>query len=380
MKKLMLVILDGAADKGRSAYASAQKPHIDMLAANSACGLWTGVRSAAYNKRSMSSLATLEILGYSGKDEPGRGYLEALWLGPVPHGAVCLRGDFATLKDGKITDRRGGRDETGLDEIVHDINKEITSIGDVKTKVYRTVGHRFVLMLTGKGISRHVTDGDISDKPEKIFAAEKGAQKTSDVLNEFVERSGKLLASHPVNKRRKLPANFLLLRSAGSEQKVESFFKKYGMKACAISGVPIVIGICRYLGIDVIDTPPSQLEGDLFVRTHKAIDALEKYDVVLLHINGADIYAHDRDFEGKVSYLERIDAEVFSQITKLRHINIAVISDHITYSVTGDHEFGPVPFLVYGCEEEADGSRFDEKNSSDFHTDNPMKKIMSVIG
>ena len=380
MKKLVLVILDGAAESGKSAYAAAKKPYIDMLAANSSCGLWTGVRSATYNKRSLSSIATLEILGYPASAEPGRGYLEALSLGSVPKGAVCLRGDFATIKAGNIIDRRGGRDETGLDEIVHDINRELPSIGGIKTKICRTLGHRFVLILTGNGLSKHVTDGDISEKPEKIRAVQKGAEKTAAVLNEFVDKAAQLLASHPVNARRKMPANFLLLRSAGTQQKVESFRKKYGMNACAITTVPIVVGICRYVGIDLIDAPGSQIEGDLFVRVRKAIDALEKYDVVILHINGADTYAHDKDFVSKVKYIERIDSEVFSQLTKLRHINMAVISDHITSSATGEHEFGPVPFLVYGCDEDHEGGRFDEKSCRDsFQTDNPMKKIMSVM-
>ena len=381
MKKLLLVILDGGADRGRSAFATAKKPYLDMLASNSNCGLWRGAVSG--NKRSLSGIATLEILGYMEKDYPGRGYLEALGLDlKVPKEALCLRGNFATVKEGKIVDRRAGRDHTGLEELVFDLNKNIPSIGNVRTKIYRLVGHRFVLMLFGKGLSKQVSDSDVSDKPEKIKPLDKTGDLTAGILNEYVEKAAKVLATSPVNKKRKLAANFLLLRSPGSFQKPVPFEKKYGMNGCAISGMSVVVGVSRYLGLDILESQPAELETDLFLRARKALDALDSHDLVLLHINGLDVFSHDRDFPGKVKYLEKIDAEVFSQIVKLRNVNIAVICDHITCSSTGEHEFGPVPLLIYDSQEEEDmqSRGFDEKTCQhSFLADNPMKKIMSVL-
>ncbi len=381
MKKLLLVILDGGADKGRSAFAAAKKPYLDLLASNSTCGLWRGAVSA--NKRSLSGIATLEILGYSEKDDPGRGYLEALGLDiKVPKDAICLRGNFSTIKDGKLIDRRAGRDHSGLDEMVFDLNKKIPAVDGVKTKIYRLVGHRFVLVLFGKGLSPKISDSDVSNRIEKLKALEKNGEKTADILNEYVKKAADLLSAHPANKKRKIPANYILLRSPGSFQKSVPFRKKYGVTGCVISGVNIVLGVSRYIGFDILETPPAELETDLFVRARKAIDALDKYDIVVLHINGLDVYSHDKDFQGKVRYLEKIDAEVFSQLVKLRNVNIAVICDHITCTSTGEHEFGPVPFLIYDSQEEDDVSYhgFDEKACQrSFLADNPMKKIMSVI-
>ncbi|MBS3051373.1 MAG: hypothetical protein J4400_04445 [Candidatus Aenigmarchaeota archaeon] len=379
MKKSLLVILDGVADK-KSALAKAKKPNLDMLASNSTCGIWSGPHAPHYNPRSMSSVATLEILGYSWHDEPGRGYLEALGIGlKLKKSDVCVRGNFATVRGKTIRDRRAGRDERGLDVMVKDLNRQIKSIDGIKTKLCRAVGHRLVLVLSGKGLSIQVSDGDMGSSPQKIKPLNPGARKTSDILNKYVERSRLLLLGHPSNKKRKFPANFILLRSAGAYRKVGSFNKKYRMKACSISGVNIVRGTSEYLGIDIINTPLSQLEDDLLSRARKAADALEKYDFVILHINGADTNAHNRDFSGKVKYIEKIDREVFSQVVRLRHINIAVISDHITDSSTGNHVFGPVPFLIYAADEDADGGRFDEKSCrGSFVADNPMKKMLSV--
>ena len=379
--KTLLVILDGAADK-KSAFAKAKKPYIDMLASNSTCGIWSGPQAPNYNPRSLSSVATLEILGYSYKDEPGRGYLEALGSGLMPDkSSVYIRGNFAFVKGKKIVDRRAGRDEKYLDILVREVNKKIKSIDGVKIKLHRLVGHRLVLVISGKGLSRRVSDGDIGKNIVKIKQLEAKAKKTAKVLNEFIDKSTKILSNHSSNKKRRIPANFILLRGPGSYQKVESFKKKYNMRACSISGVNIIRGISRYVGIDIIDTPFSQLENDLTQRTKKAIEATEKYDFVILHINGADTYAHNKDFSGKVRYIEKIDKTVFSRLIKLRHLTIAVISDHMTDSRTGEHVFGHVPFLIYTPEEngEYEKIKYSEKACTRFIIDNPMKKILSVI-
>lgn len=380
MKKFLLIILDGAADK-KSVFAKAKKPYLDMLASNSVCGLWKGPHAPHYNPRSMSSIATLEILGYNYKDEPGRGYLEALSLGiKIKKNSVYARGNFAYVSGERIIDRRAGRDETGLNVLTNALNKKIRSINGVKIKLYRVLGHRALVVLTGSDLSKNVSDNDVGKKTEKIKPLDRKAKKTAEILNEFTRKSSEILSRHPINKKRKIPANFLLLRSAGSYQKVENFKKRYNMRACSISGVNIIRGISRYLGIDIIPVPLSQLEDDLHLRVSKAIDALERYDFVILHINGADTYAHNKDFRGKANYIEKIDREVFSQLIRLRAINIAVVCDHITDSKSGEHVFGPVPFLIYCCEEEEyEQKGFDEKTcKKGFVTDNPMKKILSV--
>lgn len=378
MKKTLLVILDGVADLHHSALKKAKKPNIDLLASNSSCGIWSGPHAPHYNPRSLSSVATLEILGYSWHDEPGRGYLEALGVGiRSDRSSVYVRGNFAYVS-GRIKDRRAGRDEKGLDQMMADLNSKIKSINGVKTRIYRAVGHRLVLVLSGKGLDKHVSDGDIGDMPQKIKPLNPKSKKTAAVVNQYVEKAHSILSIHKMNKKRNIPANFILFRSSGSKKNVESFSKRYKMKACSISGVNIIRGTSKYLGIDVIPMPLTQLENDLPARAKKAVDALEEYDFVILHINGADTFAHNRDFSGKVKFIEKIDKEVFSHIVKLRHINIAIISDHITDSKKGEHVFGPVPFLIYASDEDVEGGQFDEFCTRSFVADNPMKKILSL--
>ncbi len=381
MKKVLFVILDGVAEpKGNSALKKAKKPYLDLIASQSECGLWSGPYAPNFNPRSMSSIGTLEVLGYSYKDEPGRGYLEALGIDIKPKkNQIFLRANFAAVdKKLKIIDRRAGRDAYGLDILVKELNKKIKKINGVKTKIYRSAGHRCVLVLEGK-VNKRITDNDIGEKPSKIYPQSKEAERTAEILNIYIEKSHKILKENKINKKRKLPANFILVRSAGSMQKVINFKKAYGLKACSISSVGIIKGISKYLGLDIFYYNENELETNIEEKTLKAIEALKKYDFVLLHINGADTYSHEKKYKEKVKYIEKIDSELFSYLYELKNIIIAVIGDHETSSKTGEHKFGIVPFLLYSPDNIIERKTNFSEDNKDFITENPMGKIMAEI-
>jgi 2,3-bisphosphoglycerate-independent phosphoglycerate mutase len=382
MKKIIYVILDGAADSPQSALAEARTPYLDKIAKKGFCGIWTGPFAKNYNPRNMSSVATLELLGYSYADEPGRGYLEALGIGLKPgKNIIYLRANFATVKNKKIIDRRAGRDYSGLDALAGFLNKKINNIRGVKIKLYRSVGHRNVLALTGHGLNKNITENDTKENPPRIIAKSHNAIKTAVVLNKYIEQSNKLLSAHPINKQRILPANFLLVRGAGCAKKVLSFSKKFALHACSISGLGIIRGISRYVGIDVISPEVNQdLETNLTHRTNQAISCLKKYDLVIFHINGADTYAHDKQFTKKVKFLEMVDNQVFSKLIKMKNTNIAVISDHVTSSKTGEHVFGPVPFLIKTNKGNNNINRFNERTcKKGFVEKRPMQKVIRMV-
>ncbi|MBI5061042.1 MAG: 2,3-bisphosphoglycerate-independent phosphoglycerate mutase [Candidatus Aenigmarchaeota archaeon] len=389
MKKTLFIILDGAAEPranddlrssgiGKSALSLAEKPNLDVLASNSFCGMWAGPKAPKnYNVKSLSELATLELLGYSWSDSPGRGFLEALGIGLRPKkNSIYFRANFATVdKKLNIIDRRAGRDETGLKALSKKINMKIDGIS---VRFYKGVGHRGVLEISGSGLSNAVGDSDTGkNKPDKIVPLSKNARKTAYILNIFLKRSHDILNKDSINKKRK-PANYILIRGAGRFKKAMPFKSRYGMKACSVSNSGIVQGISRYLGIDVINAREySDVESNLAAKTDIAVRSLERYDFVLIHINGADVFAHNKDLKGKVKFIERIDSEVFSRISYMRNIKIVVTSDHETSSKTGEHVFGPVPFLFYNGEDYNDIKNFDESSCGKGSIImNPMDKIM----
>ena len=121
-------------------------------------------------------------------------------------------------------------------------------------------------------------------------------------------------------------------------------------------------------------------------KTLKALDALKTHDFVILHILGADVASHDKSFNQKRFFIERIDREVFRRILEyvdFEKTMIAVTSDHITTVKEGDHIAGFVPFAIYtkGIEKN-DVLKYDEKTCKSgpvIHTDDFMEELMKFI-
>ena len=365
--KILLVVLDGAGDIGNQTPLSmAKKPNIDSLAEKGRLGLL----DIGYQKDVDSDVGYLNLLGcYSKQDYPGRGYLEALGLGLNPgQSDVCIRANFATLDpSGTLVDRRAGRDEDGLEELAERLDG--MEIDGVKFAVRKSSGHRLVLVLEGENLS----DAVIPNDPKRtgvavpqVAAKSSVGKRTSSILNKFLYRANRLLSQDPVNKKRKIPANTVLIRNAGRPRKAPSFESRYGMKACCIAGIAVTKGVARYLDMDITEVPgatgmpDTNLEG----KAKKGVDALKSYDLVFLHINGTDILSHDKKPEGKREFLEKIDRLVFSKFTGLKDVMIAVTCDHRTASSPSYKEYEhlnePVPFFVSGGKVKAEGRPYSE--------------------
>src|SRR3989337_2632521 len=115
--KILLVVVDGLGglphpEPGRSELETADTPHLDHLAAHSACGLTIPV---AHGVTPGSGPGHLALFGYDPlRYTVGRGVLEGLGIDfDLQPQDVAARGNFCTLDDhGRIIDRRAGRIDT----------------------------------------------------------------------------------------------------------------------------------------------------------------------------------------------------------------------------------------------------------------------------
>ena len=127
-------------------------------------------------------------------------------------------------------------------------------------------------------------------------------------------------------------------------------------------------GIALLTGMQVIEIPlPSgDLKKDYFLRAKKVLEALQRFDVLYIHIKGPDEPAHDGKVQEKMQAIEAIDQHFFANLIPhldLQNNLVCVTADHATPCVLKAHSADPVPVLIAGGGVEPDGvCVFSEKN------------------
>ncbi len=362
--KTLLLIMDGVGDRGRETSLSrARTPNLDKLARASITGLLHPLGRGVVPGSDTSHLA---IFGYDPKVYyKGRGAFEAFGAGfDLKDKDVAFRTNMGTVDENLVvTDRRAGRDPTGLDELYAAIDN--VEIDDIKIQVKHTVEHRGALLLSGPGLSAAVSNTDPHEVGVKMLESRALApegEKTASVLNRYTEHAMRILAEHPANKMRqekgKMPANALLSRGAGIYFKPDGFAERYGLKAVCIAGGALYKGAARYVGMDVPDVTGATgtTETDLGAKTAAVKEAVRDYDFVFVHVKGMDGCGHDGKPELKAQMIERVDRELIANIVDLFDV-IVITGDHSTPPSAKRHTADPVPILFWHADVRPDGAR-----------------------
>lgn len=402
MKKILYIVLDGLGDLplkqlgDKTPLEAAVTPNMDRLAQKGQTGIVYPVGKGIAPE---SDIAVISLLGYDAhKYYTGRGPLESFAEGlSVNDGDVAFRVNFATVADdGKaIKDRRVGRNLSTEEAVAlaKEINTKVT-LSSATFEFKSTIGHRGILVIRGmhQKLSGWITNTDPAYDREGVFGVAKEkfenivavsmpmpgyedsleAKEAAKLLNEFTEKSTKVLNEAAINKKRisegKMPGNLILSRDAGDHlPKFPPITSLFNLKFGSFVQMPVEKGIALLTGIDIIDVPQStgHLDVDYPVWAKIALDSIQKYDGIYVHIKGPDEPAHDGDFQKKKESIEAIDKYFFtSLLSKLDMSNtiIAITADHSTACSVKAHTADPVPLLVCGGNIKADGSMsFSEK-------------------
>ncbi|MDI6603250.1 MAG: 2,3-bisphosphoglycerate-independent phosphoglycerate mutase [Patescibacteria group bacterium] len=358
MKKILLIIIDGLGDKpipqlkNKTPLEAAKTPNLDFLAKKGICGLV--LPYITKGELPTSEDTHLALFGFDPKIyNPGRGVLEVLGIGlKILPGDVCLRGNFATVdtRTLKIIDRRAGRIEK-TESLIRAING--ITIEGVKFLIGKAISHRIGIVMRNKNLSAKISDGDpkvTGGSPLRVRSLDKSksAEFTARVLNQFLAKAHSILKEHPINKKRKLPANYILVRKGGKLKKIKGFNKKYNLKAAFVAGGTLYKGIGRFLRMREIKVkgatglPTTNLKGKLIASKK----GLKNYDFIFCHIKAADNLAEDGNFFGKKKFIEKIDKNL-KPLLKLKNTLIVVTADHSTCSLLKSHCQKPIPILIY---------------------------------
>ena len=373
-KKMLMIVCDGLSDRPvkefdrKTPLQAARKPAMDAVARHGMCGVMDVIAPGVIPG---SDTAHLALFGYDPYTAySGRGPIEAAGAGlEVRKGDVAFRCNFATVDPTLVvTDRRAGRIKSGTDELAKAVSGLM--IEDVEILFKEGSEHRGALLFRGPGLDPRVTDADPHHEGKVLES--RGlvpeAEKTARVLNEFVRMSHRLLDSSKVNIERRSaglpPANIVLPRGAGGLGDLEPMPRMYGTKCAAVAGVTLVKGLCRLVGMDVVDVPGATggLDTDYKAKGDAALRALESHDFVFMNIKASDIAGHDGDFRLKVQVIENIDSMLANMLDGMHEDVVVVLTaDHSTPVSVRDHSADPVPVAISGGGARIDHVReFDE--------------------
>ncbi len=382
--KYAIIIPDGAADypldlfDGKTILQAADIPNTDKISINGKQGI---VQTIPPDMPPGSDVAQMSLLGYDPLQYySGRAPIEAaaqdIKLAPDDWVFRC---NLVTIADGKMADHSAGHIST--DEAAKLIYELENALADEHLHFYAGVSYRHLCVVSGEKF-------DVQTQPPHDIIGRKVSKnlprgKNADRLNDIMARSQHLFADHDINRvRRDLgenPVSSVWLWGEGQKARLESFRKRFGLKGAAITAVDLVRGLAKLIGFDVIDVPGATgfFDTNYVGKADAAIEALENYDLVFVHVEAPDEAGHSGNAELKKKAVERIDKHivgpVYEALQKYDSWRILVMPDHLTPIETQAHTDEAVPFAMDGtgtngilhkpfCEENAFESGFRVEN------------------
>jgi 2,3-bisphosphoglycerate-independent phosphoglycerate mutase len=358
--KYVVLIIDGAAGhpltqfSGKTCLELACTPNLDSLVKEGQIGQTSNVPEGM---EPSSAIACMSVLGYNPKVYyRGRSAIEALSMGiDINEDEIVFRCNLVTVKDGNMFDYSAGHITTGeASELITALDKEL---GNANTHFYPGVSYRHILKLKGSEVSLSASctpPHDIAGKPIQNYLP---VGQGSGLLRDFMQRSEAILAGHSVNLARRSrgeaeATTIWLFWPSGQIPSLLPFQKEHGLKAGMITGVDLLKGLAQMAKMKVIKIPgvTDGLDNNYAAQGVGTLKALEKLDMVIVHVEAADEAGHSGSIEHKIEAIERTDREIISRLREYNadKLRLLILPDHPTPIDIKTHTAEPVPFLLWG--------------------------------
>jgi 2,3-bisphosphoglycerate-independent phosphoglycerate mutase len=367
--KYIILIIDGASGLplpehgGKTCLELAHTPNLDALVREGILGL---ARTVPPGMEPSSACACISVLGYDPKVYyKGRSAIEARSLGiPIGEGEVVFRCNLVAIRDGRMWSYSSGYITTEeAEQLIAALNE---SLGDDRVHFYPGVSYRHILKLKGREDTLLATCTPPHDIPNKPVAEFLPRGKGSKFLRELMKRSAAVLKDHPINVKRvsrgDIPATTIwLFWGSGQVPDMPQFRQVYSLNAAMTSGVDLLRGLARMVGMEVLDIPgvTDGLDNDYAAQAVGALKALENHDLVVIHIEAPDEAAHAGSIDDKIEAIQKVDKEVISRLRSWQEhdLRLLVMPDHPTPIKTQTHSPEPVPFVLWGPGFAANGAK-----------------------
>ncbi len=377
--KHAFLIGDGMADRpvrelgGRTPLQAARTPFMDRISAGGRLGLINNYSGKKFGMN--SDVCIMSLLGYDPKVfYSGRGPLEALSMNiPLEDDQIAFRCNLATVSRNCLVDYSAGHISSREAAIlIEALNAHFKKRGIC---FHPGVSYRHIAVVTpgegvfsGEGVDKAVClpPHDVVDFPlDRILPSGKGRAPLVEIMLE----SRKVLEENDVNYvRRQLdenPANIAWLWGQGKTPA----FTPFQVRGAAISAVDVVKGIALAAGMEVVNVPGATgyFDTDYAAKGRRAVELLEDYDFVLVHVEAPDEAGHMGKLAEKITAIENFDLKVVGPVflyIESKGGRIAVLPDHATPVSEKKHTSDRIPFAIAGDGiHESSGLAYSEENA-----------------
>ena len=237
------------------------------------------------------------------------------------------------------------------------INTINDKLGNDEVHFYPGVSYRHLCKIKGREDTLLATCTPPHDIPDRDIDEFLPKGPGSDLLRELMLRSEPVLRDHSVNAERRargdIPATMIwLFWGSGKIPAMPAFKKVYGLDAAVTSGVDVIRGLAKMTGIAVLDIPgvSGDMNNDYLAQATGALEALEEYDMVIIHVEATDESAHAGLANEKIEAIQRVDKEIVGRLRAWQKdaLRILILPDHSTPIQIQTHIPDPVPFMLWG--------------------------------
>ncbi|MGG7177038.1 hypothetical protein ACQPU1_05590 [Clostridium paraputrificum] len=325
--KEILIILDGLMEEKLEGYSFKE-----LLLGNLDIKFKEEMKDFSVKGKDIDSLnCIMNILGYpADKVHIGeRAFYEGLNRGIIiKENQSILRCNIVKINKGILEDFTGGNLVENIRDVLKDFNIE-------DGRLYPCYKYKNLLVLN--------TMLDVELYPPHFHIGEevKGLIPKDKLINKIIMDSYKFF------KERDMEGCMFWPWGISKEILLEPYSRKAGV----ITGIDLVAGIGKALGMKVIQ--PKGATGDyntnLKGKLIGVFQLMNEAEQLIVHINALDELAHRKDFKGKLDYIKIIRKEflvpLLSKVKDEKDWEVKITCDHRTDSFTGRHEEGKVPFM-----------------------------------
>ena len=368
--KYAIVIMGGAADRpsealgGKTPLAAAKAPVLQRMGQAGRVGQ---VRMLSEEIEPGADSAAMALLGYdAAKRFPGRAPLVAAGLGiDQPKHAWAMNLSLISAPGGTLD----AYDDAVLPAaearaVIQDL---LPGLGLPGAAVHPGPGAMHLLVDLGRddddaeGAFRDwrtvvaAPPSVILDQPirEHLPVGDVAGQR----MQQFIAQSSVALESHEINTARKEmgepPITHLWPWGLGLKPALRPWAKTFSQSAAILSSDPAVRGLGVLAGIDALDPPAGDsLEGQLVRLSADAVDAINLYDLVIVHTNAPQLAGLEGNAVEKAIALQLIDEHLLKPVAQALAARgehrLMVTPLHATPADDRRDDPMPVPFVITG--------------------------------